>query len=201
MTWGFSQLIFPLSWTFLPRSFPTLGTRFSSTQLKRPGTAHWAASFFFGFWFGPILTTFPFYTLQIPHLACRLSSDFLSCPGPYISAHQRENEPSRWDRCPLFPGKCSLLTLPSPPLTMGSLWIKILCSSLLPNHIPLYEQTTLVFTHHQPSSVGLFLHSALGTNTAVNISWQVFVWTRALGSLRSTRGCGTVGPHPLCSVV
>lgn len=148
----------------------------------------------FGFLGWPLdpasLVTSPFYVLQIPPSMHTLPSDLLSCMGPSIPAHQGDSGPSTWDRCPQLPGKCHLLTIPSPTLTMVSLWLEILCSSLWPINSPLYEWTTFRLLIISWRVLGLFLLSAIGNNATAYIWGKSMCWTRALSCLRHTPGCG-----------
>lgn len=100
MTWGFSHLMCPLTWTFLcrpgiPGSFPTLGTRFSSAQLNRSGTTHWAAFFFLDFGLAPG------FCLSY-HIPILFSTD--STPSTLLTF--RPPVPSRaLDSCPSWGGR------------------------------------------------------------------------------------------------
>ena len=125
MTWGFSQLICPLTWIFLPRpgvpgSFPTLGTRFSSTLLKGSGTAHWAAIFFLGFGLAPGFCLLPhphsiLYRFHSQHTVCLQTS----CPvqGPrYLPIRGSVSLPDGTDaHCFLENVLCSQFLLLSHP--------------------------------------------------------------------------------------
>lgn len=209
MTWGFSQLICPLTWTFLrrpgiPGSFPTLGTRFSSAQLNRSGTAHWAA--FFSSDFGLA----PGFCLSY-HIPILYSTD--STPSTLLTF--RPPVPSRaLDSCPLWGGQALQVgQMPtvswkgflahnsffSSTLTLGSLWIETLCCSLLPGNIPSYEQTTSYLSIISGGLLGLFLLSAIGVTAATSIWGQGFAWARALSFRRYTPSCEGGSSPSACS--